>query len=323
LTVIIPCLNAEGTIADQLEALANQRWSHPWELIISDNGSTDGTAAIVNAFRDRLPHLRVVDASGLHRQSHALNVGARAAAAELLAFCDADDEVGPGWVAAMGDGLFEHDVVHGEICYDKFNGAAEAVQFARMWERGLHRKQFLPHAGAGNLGVRRAAHEAIGGFDEHLPRFADGDYCWRLQLSGYKLHYEPKAVLQCRVGRVNQSLPYLFRRGWTAPAADYWTYKKYRSIGVTKNGILPAHRTMRRSLRAWVDTLRNAPRQILAGGREGRAAWLRGFVTQSGEVYGQLLGRLTNPCEPLPSDGRFVLPIRPGSASASAERGTR
>ncbi len=46
LSVIIPCFNAESTIAVQLEALANQHWSEPWEVIISDGGSSDRTTEI-------------------------------------------------------------------------------------------------------------------------------------------------------------------------------------------------------------------------------------------------------------------------------------
>ena len=41
LSVIIPCFNAATTIGAQLEALANQAWAEPWELIIADNGSKD------------------------------------------------------------------------------------------------------------------------------------------------------------------------------------------------------------------------------------------------------------------------------------------
>ena len=63
LSVIIPCLNAEATIATQLEALANQHWSKPWEVVVSDNGSTDNSLEIVKSYKDRLPNLRIVDAS--------------------------------------------------------------------------------------------------------------------------------------------------------------------------------------------------------------------------------------------------------------------
>ncbi|HET9225168.1 MAG TPA: glycosyltransferase, partial [Thermoanaerobaculia bacterium] len=43
LSVVIPCLNAEATLGDQLEALAGQGWSGEWEVIVADNGSTDGS----------------------------------------------------------------------------------------------------------------------------------------------------------------------------------------------------------------------------------------------------------------------------------------
>jgi glycosyltransferase involved in cell wall biosynthesis len=305
LSVIVPCYNAEAAIATQLEALTNQHWLQPWEVIVSDNGSTDKSAEIVESYNDRLPNLRIVDSSARRRQSHALNVGARSAAGKFLAFCDADDEVAPGWVAAMGEALSQCDVVTGQMCFDKFNSPELAEKFSRLWEGGLYKEQFLPHAGAGNIGVKRSVHEAIGGFDESLPRFADGDYSWRLQLKGYKIHYEPKAIYQYRVGRLNSSLPYLFRRGWTAPAADYWLYKKYRSIGVTKNMVLPPHRTLKRSLTSWLRLLKNMPSAWLES-RETRRTWLQDFVMQTGEVFGQFLGRLTNPCTPFPPEKVLV-----------------
>lgn len=297
LSVIIPCFNVEPTIATQLEALANQHWSKPWEVIVSDNGSTDNSMEIVKSYKDRLPNLRIVDSSARRRQSHALNVGARAANGKSLAFCDADDEVAPEWVAEMGEALLQHDVVHGQMCFDKFNSPKEAERFSRLWKDGLYRGQFLPHAGAGNIGVKRSVHESIGGFDECLPRFADGDYSWRLQLGGYKLHYVPKAIYQYRMGRINPSLPYLFRRGWTAPAADYWSYKKYRSLGVKKNMVVPSHRYLKGSLISWLRLLKNMPYACLRS-RETRVKWTQHFVTQSGDVFGQFLGRLTNPCKP-------------------------
>lgn len=102
LSVIIPCLNAERTIGEQLAALAAQRWSERWEVIVADNGSTDGTLEVVRRFAGRLPELRVVDASQRRGSGYARNRGAAVARGEWLAFCDADDVVAPGWVAAMG-----------------------------------------------------------------------------------------------------------------------------------------------------------------------------------------------------------------------------
>src|ERR1041385_1887230 len=97
LSIIIPCYNAEGTIATQLESLAAQQWSRPWEVVVSDNGTTDRSIEIVRSFQGRIPNLRIVDPSALRRQSFALTPGARAAAGKAFVFCDADDEVAPGW----------------------------------------------------------------------------------------------------------------------------------------------------------------------------------------------------------------------------------
>src|SRR6266545_10527 len=105
LSVVVPCFNSAKTIAIQLEALANQTWSEPWEVIVADNGSTDSSVAIAESYKKRLPHLRIVDASDRRGAGHARNVGAAAAAGDLLAFCDADDEVAPGWLSAMGQAL--------------------------------------------------------------------------------------------------------------------------------------------------------------------------------------------------------------------------
>ena len=62
LSVVVPVLDAEDVVSGQLEALASQEWSRPWEVVVADNGSTDGTIAVIERYRARLPAVRVVDA---------------------------------------------------------------------------------------------------------------------------------------------------------------------------------------------------------------------------------------------------------------------
>ena len=64
LSIVIPCRNAARTIAVQLDALCAQQWRGGWEVIVADNGSTDGTQAIVEGYSRRLPGLRLIDACG-------------------------------------------------------------------------------------------------------------------------------------------------------------------------------------------------------------------------------------------------------------------
>ncbi len=291
LSVIIPCLNAEATIAAQLEALASQQWTRPWELIVADNGSSDRSVQTALKYQGRFASLRVIDASGRKTASYPRNVAARAAVSERLAFCDADDEVAPGWVALMGDALDRHDIVHGQFRFDKFNDAVQAEKAAQNWKSGLFTGRFLPGGGTGNLGIRRPVHEAIGGFDENLPRFEDADYFWRLQLEGFKLHYVPEAIVQVRMGRVNPSFSSLYYRHRTGAAANYWHYKRYRRLGM-----LPPP-PLKTSLVSWLHVLKGAahPRLLFKG---HRAAWLQQFVIKSGELVGQFQGRIASPCKP-------------------------
>ena len=71
ISVIIPCLNAAGTLVEQLEALFGQDYSGEWELLVADNGSSDGTAELVESYRSKLPRLRFVDASARRGQAPA------------------------------------------------------------------------------------------------------------------------------------------------------------------------------------------------------------------------------------------------------------
>jgi glycosyltransferase involved in cell wall biosynthesis len=100
-SVIIPARNAAATIEAQLEAISKQTYSGPWEIIVVDNGSTDGTEHVVRAWRQRLPNLLLVSAPHAQGANYARNVGCHSSRGGLLLFCDADDIVESDWMAAM------------------------------------------------------------------------------------------------------------------------------------------------------------------------------------------------------------------------------
>lgn len=298
LSVIIPCLNAEATIAYQLEALASQQWSQPWELIVADNGSSDKSLEIASQYKDRFTSLRIINAPARKSASHPRNAGARVASAENLAFCDADDEVASGWVSLMGEALADHDVVHGQFRFDKFNDVSWAKKAAQEWKDGLYTGRFLPGGGTGNLGIKQRVHEAIGGFDEDLPRFEDADYFWRLQLEGFNLHYVPQAIVQVRMARVNPTSSTMYRRHRTGAAANYWLYKRYRHAGM-----LPPP-PLKNSIETWLHILRNFASATLKN-KTNRVAWQNRLAEQTGDLVGQLQGRIANPCKPYQPGVKF------------------
>jgi glycosyltransferase involved in cell wall biosynthesis len=270
LSVVIPCLNAAETLAVQLEALAGQSWDGDWEVIVADNGSSDGSQAIVEEYGGRIESLRLVDASDRRGQARARNVGAAAARGEVLLFCDADDQVAPGWLAAMAKALDEHSFV---ACrYDNEALNPEWVQKTHLnpQKDGLTRYDyppFLPHAGGGGLGVRRAVHEEVGGFDESLPALEDTDYCWRIQLAGHPLAFVPDAVVNIRH---RHELGSIYRQGVSYGLHNVLIYSRYRRRGMPRLGILPG-------LLRWGKLLLKAPVMLLSREGRSRLAWQLGW----------------------------------------------
>jgi GT2 family glycosyltransferase len=234
LTVILLTRNGARTIGRQLEALANQSSSEPWELLVVDNGSSDRTLEIVEEYRSRLPSLRVADASGDRGAAHACNIGASEARGRALAFCHDDDEVGAGWLEAMLSALRKHDVVGARLEVDKLNEPWTIAFRGRPQTEGPVSWDLLsgypPYVFGATLGVTRAAHERIGGFDETiLPSSEDMDYCWRALAAGFELHFTPEAVIHYRY-RATWSGIFHQARGYGI--GNVRLYKKHRRLGL-------------------------------------------------------------------------------------------
>jgi GT2 family glycosyltransferase len=283
LSVIIPFFNGASTIACQLEALAGQHWSEPWEVIAVDNRSTDLSRAIVERYRNRLPYLRIVNAFAHQGQAHARNMGAETASGELLVFCDADDEVGVGWLAGMGEALSRYDFVACRFDFQKLN-RSWPEGFARTQENDLQKAcypPFLFHAGGGSLGVKRSVHKTIGGFDESLLFCEDTDYCFRLQLAGVKLHFVPDAVVHVRN---RETLHGSFRQARLWAQYQILLYKRYQQLTGLK-----LERPWVAYFRRWKGLFWRLP-QLRS--KEGRAAWFRSLGWQIGRLEGSLKHRI-------------------------------
>src|ERR1700750_1680734 len=87
--VVVPMFNAERTIAGTLASICAQT-HHPLDIVVVDDGSTDGSAAIVDGWRARDNRVRLIHQPNAGVAS-ARNAGAAATTAQYLAFVDADD----------------------------------------------------------------------------------------------------------------------------------------------------------------------------------------------------------------------------------------
>lgn len=228
LSVIIACLNAERTLGAQLEALASQECPVPWELLLCDNGSTDGSLVVAESFRRRIPGLRVVDAAAWPGAGPARNLGVRHARGEWVAFCDADDVVAGDWLAAICRALAQHPFVAGRFRGDRLNGA-RVLRSRPMPQRcALQVSDFgarLPHAGGGNMGIHRDAFLRLGGFDPAVRWLEDTDFSWRAQRDGIPLAFCPDVVVHVRLRRTFRSM---YVQGWQYGVAHAVLEERYR-----------------------------------------------------------------------------------------------
>jgi glycosyltransferase involved in cell wall biosynthesis len=279
LSVIMPYLNAGGTVRATLDALVAQFWPVEWELIIADNGSTEAPGTIVEYYKTKLPSVKIIDASGKRGAAYARNLAVRASTGDSLLFCDADDEPGCGWAAAMASALQHHHFVAGRFDFHKLNAPSVTVTRGGTQVDGLQTCRFLPfpHAGAGSMGISRQLHDGVGGFDETILIGEDADYCMRVQLAGHTLVFVPDAVVHYRLratqtgifvqaSRYAEHAVYLYKRYGTRSSWDLWRWRAY--------------------LRSWRLLLRRTPE--LARTPEGRALFAWRLGTHIGALKGSV-----------------------------------
>lgn len=274
----MPVRNAATTIGGQLRALAEQDAPPSWELVVADNGSTDGTPELTRSLSARIPGFRLVVAGGPAGVSHARNVGAAHASGAVLVFCDADDEADPAWVSAIGEAARTHGIFGGALDRRRFTAPARRRPGLEL-STGLSRPfpGYLPFASGANLAVRSDVFRDLGGFDESFVGGGDDvDFCWRAQQAGYELGFAPRAVMHYRerataVAAARQ----FFRYG----VQDPHLYKKHRRCGMPRS-------SARTVVSTWAGLTIGGIRFLPTAAR--RAQWTRSSSRRLGRVVGSV-----------------------------------
>jgi glycosyltransferase involved in cell wall biosynthesis len=202
--VIIPMFNASSTVASTLSSVGRQSYKDI-DIIVVDDGSTDDSAAVVVDYATRDPRVRLIRQPNLGVAA-ARNTGAASTSAEYLAFVDADDLWAPSKIELQMDALRDTNDNHGAVyCWSAVIDAFGNVLDTRHQPthdgrvlQGLCRTNFVGNGSS--LLIKRAAFEAVGGYDPSLrSRHAQGGedllICLRIAES-----YEFKLVRRHLVG---------------------------------------------------------------------------------------------------------------------------
>jgi cellulose synthase/poly-beta-1,6-N-acetylglucosamine synthase-like glycosyltransferase len=196
-SVIVPVRDGESTIADCLDSiLATDYPADRREILVVDNGSTDGTAALIQTRPVR--YLR----EQKRGVSNARNRGIAESSGEILAFVDADCLVEPQWLTELVRPFQDPEVgsVAGDLEHAPPTTAAER-QAARMlgnWQRFAFTSN-PAYPITANAAYRRDVLERIGPFDPHMTRAQDVELGLRFQeRSGLRLAYAERATARHR-----------------------------------------------------------------------------------------------------------------------------
>lgn len=282
-SVVIPAHNAGKTIGAQLAALATQTYTGPFEIIVSDNGSTDDTRRVVHAWAKVLPAVRVVDSSDRPGAGHARNVGTDASHGELIAYCDADDVAHPDWLTGLVDGLSLADLVGGALEHAMLNDSVVVEWRGRdLGAEALPDPVgFLPFALAANLAVKRSVWRSIGGWNEDYEHGGDDvDFCWRAQLAGSNVAFVREAIMHYRH---RDSLPAAARQVYSYGRAEVRLYRDYRRLGM-------ARRELRDIAGSCFYLLTRLP--FLPMSRRRRGYWVVMAATAWGHIVGSVRCRV-------------------------------
>jgi GT2 family glycosyltransferase len=284
-SIIIPTYNGAHHLPVCLDALRAQAYPHV-EVILVDNGSTDGTQSFV---RDRYPEVRFLEMGTNLGLTGANNAGFRAAAGDVLISLNNDTEADPGFVTALVDALRAHPhagiVASKMLLFDRrdvLHSAGDGyrvdgIPFNRgVWQRdeGQFDQAGWVFGGCGGaVAYRRAMLDEIGAFDESFFMYCeDVDLNWRAQLAGWRAWYTPHAVVYHKLSATG-----------AGPVASYYTGRNTLWV-IAKNypdALLEKYRPLivraqwaiaRDALRAWRGA---AARARLRGQIAGLRAWRR------------------------------------------------
>ena len=275
ISIVIPFHNARETLGEQLDALEAEAAPWPWELVLVDDASSDGSIAVAEGYRNRLP-LRIVRLSANRGAAAARNAGVAASCAEVVGFLDADDVIAPGWIQAAMCAARRWPAAASRFDVEALNSPDVRAERAGGQQTGLRPYEyppFLPHCGGCGLVVRREVHERIGGFDPSLRCLEDTDYVWRLQLAGYALGFADDAVVRIRYRQNGgESARQAFRYGYS----NVILYTRYRAKGMPP---IPWRKGLTRTMRILT------PRHLGGlGDISRRRRWLRTTSWQVGRI---------------------------------------
>ncbi len=209
-SVIVPAHNEETVIAKTLHSLLASDYAGPLDILVVDDGSTDGTAAAVRAIPD--PRVRLVTQPNAGK-AHALRNGVARTSGEILVFADADTQFEPDALRCLVSAFSGPEVGavsgHARVGNRRtFLARCQDLEYVSGFN--LDRRAFavwncITVAPGAISAIRREAITAAGGFSfDTLAE--DTDLTLAIHRAGYRVEYAPDAVAHTEAPETFQAL---------------------------------------------------------------------------------------------------------------------
>jgi N-acetylglucosaminyl-diphospho-decaprenol L-rhamnosyltransferase len=232
--VVVINYEAGAALCDCIRSLlADTSAGQPPEVVVVDNGSSDGSAASV---AQSLPAVTVLDPGANLGYARAANLGIAATDAPVVAVCNADLEVHAGAAGALLRRLDDEDdlgavapmirntdgtIYPSARSVPRLGNAVGHGLLGLVWptnpftrryrqlDADPGRRRDVDWVSGAAVWLRRAALTTVGGYDERYFMYVeDVDLCWRLRQRGWRVGYEPGAVVTHAQGVSTAKHPY-------------------------------------------------------------------------------------------------------------------
>jgi glycosyltransferase involved in cell wall biosynthesis len=215
-----------------LKCYSKQDINRPWEIVFIDNRSTDNTCKLIHAYEGKLPPYKLVEANEVPGAGYARNVGVEHCSSDNIVFSDADDEIPNNWVGKMLEGVERHGFIGCGIDDSKLN-PPHMLGIVHFKMDGLMSAGYLPFAGSLGMGIKKELLQEVDGFDNSFRYGQDTDLCFRVQLIGHKLHFQPDTRTHVRL---RDSLRGVCRQHYLWGRYERILAKRYEPFGYPKLG---------------------------------------------------------------------------------------
>lgn len=180
-SIVIPSYNRAHLLGDTLESIARASW-RPLEVIVADDGSSDGTKGVVQSFAAQHPDLRVQFLERPHEGANpARNAGVAASTGAFIFFLDSDDLLEPDGISALMAVLVDPAIPYcvAQLAETDLSGNrlhAEGYGNSKLSYEGVVGSQWATIVAL----YRRELLDRLGAFDASLKIGEDKEFLWRI-----------------------------------------------------------------------------------------------------------------------------------------------